>query len=160
VLVAPARLADLPQAATKIEQPVDRIDGVFLDALEPASASQGFGTLQKNQSVWQKLMMIGGKRFLRGLGTHAPAKITYALDGQYRRFQAWAGADGNTSPTVSFEVWLDGVKRWESGEMSRETPAARIDLDITGAKTLELRVNDGGNLACDHADWADARLLH
>ena len=105
-------------------------------------------------------MTIAGKPFIRGLGTHAPSKIVYALGGGYKRFQAWAGADGATAPTITFEVWVDGAKRWESGLMTKDDPAKRVDIDISGAQTLELIVGDGGNgLASDHADWADARLL-
>jgi hypothetical protein len=159
VLMSPARTAQLPAPAARIERPIERIDGVFLDVLTPVSVSQGYGTLQRNQSVWEKPMVIGGKRFPRGLGTHAPSRIVFALDGKYRRFQSWAGADGNTTPTITFEVRVDGIKRWASSLMTRETPAAWIDLDITGAKRLELLVGDAGNLASDHADWALARLL-
>ena len=158
-LMAPGRLAQLPAATAAIDRPIERIDGVFLDALEPVSASQGWGKLQKNQSVWEKPMMIGGRRYQRGLGTHAPSKIVYSLDGKYRRFQAWAGADANNSPTVTFEVRVDGVVRWSQGLTTRDTPAAWVDVDIAGAKTLELRVGDAGDVACDHADWAEARLV-
>ena len=159
VVMSPARTGRLPAPAVRIKRPIERIDGVFLDVLTPVSVAQGYGTLQRNQSVWEKPMVIGGKRFPRGLGTHAPSRIVFALDGKYRRFQSWAGADGNTTPTITFEVRVDGIKRWASGLMTRETPAAWIDLDITGARNLELLVGDAGNLASDHADWALARLL-
>ncbi len=113
-----------------------------------------------NQSVWQKPMTIGSKSYSRGIGTHAPSRIVYALDKQYTRFQAEAGADGATGPTVTFEVWVDGAKRWESGLMTRDLPAKRVDVEITGASSLELVVGDGGNgVGADHADWAEARLL-
>ncbi len=158
-LLAPVETSGLPKSAAAVQRPVERIDGVFLDAVEPVSVVQGYGKLQKNRSVWEKPMTIAGRRFLRGLGTHAPSRIVYALDGKYRRFQAWAGADAATGPTISFEVRLDGVKRWESGPMTRDTAAARIDLDVRGARQLELLVGDCGEFSGDHADWADARLL-
>ena len=158
-LLAPTDCASLPQEVVVVQPPVDRIDGVFLDALEPVSVTQGWGKLQRNRSVWEKPMVIHGRRFQRGLGTHAPSRIVFALDGKYRRFQTWAGADGNTAPTVTFEVWLDGAKRWQSGLMTRDTAAAWIDIDVSAAKRLELVVGDAGDLAGDHADWADARLL-
>jgi hypothetical protein len=139
---------------------MERVDGVFLDVLEPVSATQGWGTLQRNRSVTQRPLSIGGKRYLRGLGTHSPARIAYNLDGKYRRFQAWVGADDATHPSITFEVRLDGEKRWESGLLKRAAAARRIDLDVTGSTTLELLVGDGGNnYMGDHADWADARLL-
>lgn len=158
-LLEPVEVASLPAATASIDRPVERINGVFLDTLEPVSVAQGYGTLQKNRSVWEKPMQIAGTAYQRGLGTHAPSKIVYRLEGKYRRFQAWAGADGNTTPTVRFEVRLDGTKRWDSGPMVRETPAARVDLDLSGVQTLELIVDDLGNGNADHADWADAQLL-
>lgn len=158
-LLAPTAVAGIPKKAARAERPVERIDGVFLDALEPVSVTQGYGTLQKNRSVWEKPMAIGGRRFPRGLGTHAPSRIVFALEGKYRRFQTWAGPDANTSPTVTFEVWVDGAKRWQSGLMTRESPPAWLDLDVSGAKNLELVVGDAGDFMADHADWAEARLL-
>ncbi|MFA6240926.1 MAG: NPCBM/NEW2 domain-containing protein, partial [Candidatus Hydrogenedentales bacterium] len=143
-----------------VEPPMERINGVFLDTLDPVVSEQGYGTLQKNRSVWEKPMIISGQHYMRGLGTHAPARIVYDLAGQYSRFQAWAGADAATTPTVTFEVRTDGVSRWKSNLMQRGDAAQRVDVDITGAKSLELIVGDGGNgIGADHADWADARLL-
>jgi hypothetical protein len=152
--------ATTPDEVVRIPRPVERINGIFLDALEPVSATQGWGMLQKNQSVWEKPMTIAGTSYRRGLGTHAPSKIVYALEGKYKRFQAMAGADAATSPTITFEVWVDGQKRWESGLMTRDTSAKTVDIDVAGAKALELVVGDAGNgIMADHADWADARLL-
>ena len=157
VLLAPTSVDSLPAATKRMSRPKERIDGIYLDALQPVFVSQGWGQLQKNQSVWEKPMMIAGKRYFRGLGTHAPARIVYRLDGKYHRFQSWVGADGNTNPTVTCEVWIDGAKKWESGLITRTTPAQWIDLDVTGAQKLELVVGDAGNLMADHTDWADAQ---
>jgi hypothetical protein len=141
-------------------RPVERINGVYLDYLQPESVSQGWGILQKNQSVWEKPMTICGRQFLRGLGTHAPSKIVYDLNGKYRKFQTWAGADGATTPSVTFEIWIDGQKKWESGVMTRADQAKYVNIDVSGAKKLELVVGDGGNgVTGDHADWADTKLI-
>lgn len=141
------------------EGPVERIQGVYLDALDPVLAEQGYGTLQRNQSVWEKPMTVGGRGFRRGLGTHAPSRILYKLAGRYTRFQAWAGPDQATGPTITMEVLADGKSLWRSGLLTRTSPAQRVDVDVSGAQELELRVGDGGNdLMADHADWADAIL--
>jgi hypothetical protein len=159
-LMAPIDPASSDMKTVRASRPVERINGVYLDTLTPASVTQGWGTLQKNQSVWEKPLTIAGKRFARGLGTHAPSRIVYPLDGTYRRFQCWAGADSATAPTITFEVYVDGQKRWESGPMDRATPAKQVDVEIAQAKTLELVVGDGGNgIGADHADWADAKLV-
>lgn len=151
------------QAITAIEErerPVTRFDGIYLDALTPVSVTQGWGKLQKNQSVWEKPLTIGDRHFSRGLGTHATARIVYDLAGLgYTRFQSWVGADAANSATITFTVLVDGRPRFESGLMTRADPARRIGLDVSGAKTLELQVGDGGNgIVGDHADFGDALL--
>lgn len=159
-LLEPTDIATLPSAAAKKTAPLERIEGLFLDTLEPVSQVQGWGTLQRNQSVWEKPMTIAGIRYQRGLGTHAPARIVYALDDAYARFEAWAGPDGANNGTVTFEVLVDGVKRWESGFMTKADAPRQVSVDITGARQLELIVGDGGNgNTSDHANWADAKLI-
>ncbi|HEY3414923.1 MAG TPA: NPCBM/NEW2 domain-containing protein [Armatimonadota bacterium] len=51
---------------------------------------------------------------------------------------------------------------FRSGLVTANTPGQAIDVsvDITGAKRLTLVVDDGGDgFACDHADWAEPRLI-
>jgi hypothetical protein len=140
--------------------PVERTNGVYLDTQEPASVEQGWGTRQRNWSVWEKPMTVGGRRFVRGLGTHAPARIVYDLGGQWRRFQAWARADQATGPTITIAVRVDRRVLWQSERLTGDAPAQRVDVNVTGAQRLALLVGDGGNgISGDHADWADARLL-
>jgi len=159
-LLKPCELISKARKTTQIERPVERIDGVFLDALEPTEATQGHGTLQKNRAILETPLKIAGQLYQRGLGTHSPSRIVYALEGRFRKFEAWAGADAATGPTIEFEVRVDGQTRWQSGLMKREDAAKRVEVDVTGANTLELITTDGGNgLEADHADWADAKLL-
>ena len=141
-------------------RPVEQIEGIFLDALEPARCVQGWGTLRKNQSVWEKPMTIAGRGFRRGVGTHADSRLVYETGGRYRRFQSWVGADGASNATITFEVWADGQKRWASGLMNRQSPARRVDLEVTGVRMIELVVGHGDDdITSVHANWADARLL-
>jgi hypothetical protein len=157
-------LAPTPASGTGKEMhktaPVEKINGVFLDTIDPVSVKQGFGELKKNRSVWDKEMIIGGQNFRRGLGTHANSEIVYNLDGKYRAFQAWAGPDMATNGSMGFTVFVDGQKRWESGRMVRGDAAKGVEVDLTGAKELRLVVDDGGDsIGGDHADWANARLV-
>ncbi len=142
------------------EAPVERINGFYLDTLNPSFVSQQWGTLQRNVSVTGAPLTIGGRVFARGLGTHANSKIIFDLDGEYRRFKAWAGADQATTPSITMEVKVDGKTVWKSGLLTRSSAAQRVEVDIAGAKHLELLVGDGGNgIDGDHADWADAMLM-
>ncbi len=135
---------------------------VYLDEVVPDEAAQGWGTLQRRQSVGEREMTIAGKKFRRGLGTHANGKLVFNLpEGRFKRFRCLVGHD-EEAPTgvIAFEVWVDGKKAFESGSMDRTAAAKSVDIDVEGAKVLELRTLDGGDgITCDHADWADARLI-
>ncbi|MCU0962224.1 MAG: NPCBM/NEW2 domain-containing protein [Pirellulaceae bacterium] len=158
-LLAPLKLSAIDREERRAA-PVERIDGVFLDALEPVEARQGWGTLQRNRSVWERDMTIGSRHFRRGLGTHANSELVYALEQNFSRFQAWVGPDMATYGSVGFTVWVDGQQRWASGVMRRGDEPQRVDLDIQGAKQLRLIVDDAGDgISADHANWADARLV-
>jgi hypothetical protein len=155
--------ASLDKASQEVRKPaqIRRIKGIFLDALEPVSAKQGWGKLMRNTSVRNKEMVIGGKHFKRGLGTHADSELIYNLEGKYRRFQASAGPDSASCGSMCFSVLADGKRVWESGRMIRGDAPKPVDINTVGVKELRLLVDDGGDgIGADHADWADACLLY
>ena len=61
--------------------------------------------------------------------------------------------------SITFEVWVDGEKKFDSGLMTSKDVQKYVEVDINGAKELKLVVTDGGdNNHSDHATWADAKL--
>jgi len=121
---------------------------------------QGWGNPGRNLAVSGAPISIASKRFEKGLGTHAPAEIWLQTNGA-KRFTAQVGLDDGANETGSIEFSIDGDGRnlWTSGIMKRGDVAKAIDLDLTGIKTLVLRVGDGDNgNSNDHADWAEARF--
>jgi hypothetical protein len=163
-LLAPIAVAEVKCAEVHDNPPIEKINGVFLDSLDPVASHQGWGELERNRSVVKKPINIVGHRYLRGLGTHANAEIEYKLNKQFRRFEAWVGGDYFSSlmgPTISFEVWVDGQKKFDSGLMTKNDPPKQVAVDLTGADSLKLVVKDGGDGSwSDYADWANAKLLH
>ncbi|HPS54630.1 MAG TPA: NPCBM/NEW2 domain-containing protein, partial [Sedimentisphaerales bacterium] len=146
-----------------MEMPVDVVNGIYLDALKPVSVSQGYCELSINKNIADgKPLQISKKKYVRGLCTHANSKIVYDLDGKYSRFQSWVGVDWSVYGSVTFEVYVDGKKIYNSllMEKSEFIYPTFVDVDIKGCKKLELVVTDGGNgINADHANWAEARLL-
>jgi hypothetical protein len=134
---------------------------LWLDELAPDSCSQQWGSLARNRSVWDKPMLIAGQSFRRGLGAHAAGCLEYDLEGSpYRRFRAMLGRDAHAGDgRIVLEVWLDGRRAFSSGPRTKASPPLAVDVDLSGAKRLELRTLDGGDgISGDHGDWADARL--
>ena len=64
-----------------------------------------------------------------------------------------------TAGSVTFEVYADATKIYDSGAMTGATATKAIDVSIAGAAQLRLVVTNGGdNVVLDHADWAEARI--
>jgi len=136
---------------------------VWLDDLNLASATQGWGDPHKNQSVEGHALIIDGKQFARGFGTHAESMLHVNLDGGAQKFYASVGVDdevnGNSASSVEFIVRGDGKVLWQSGVMRAGDAAKECEADLTGVKALVLEVGDAGDGSnFDHADWADAKF--
>ncbi len=158
-VIAPQPVTGLPMRRETRSARIERINGIYLDRLEPVSSTQGWGVLRRNQSVWDRPLHIGDRRFARGLGTHAPSRIVYRLDGRYGTLHGYAGQNAAVNGTISMEIHLDGVKVWESGRLTREDQAKPFSIPLGRATELTLIVTDGGDtLHGDHADWADVWL--
>lgn len=137
-------------------------NATWLDALDLSKMNVGFGTPQTKLSIDKNALMLGGRKFERGVGTHALSQIAIDLGGRGQRFSATVGVDDEVEKkgSVNFEVYLDGKRVAQSGPMSGGTAPKALSVDLTGAKRMILRVddNDDGNNS-DHADWGDAFIV-
>ncbi|MFC3802296.1 NPCBM/NEW2 domain-containing protein [Cohnella sp. GCM10012308] len=136
---------------------------VYLSDYAWDSGTAGWGNIQRDKSSDGKPITLNDVVYAKGLGTHAASEIVYTLGGAYARFQAAVGVDDETygNGDVSFEVWLDGVKAFDSGVMTATSETQLIDLDISGAREMKLVVTNGvAGGDWDHADWGDARIVY
>ena len=134
------------------------------------SATNGWGPVERDRSNAEaaagdgRALTINGQTYTKGLGTHAVSEITYSLAGNCSNFSATVGVDDevdiqNRWGTVSFEVYADTIKLFDSGVMSGTSPAQPISVSLTGRQSLRLVVTNGGdNAYYDHGDWAEARV--
>jgi alpha-galactosidase len=136
---------------------------VWLSTLDLHQVRQGWGKPQIDLSVTGKPMLIAGKKFERGVGTHATSAIWIDLAGGSERFRASVGVDDAAkaqAASVTFNVLGDGKTLWQSGVMKGGQPAKAVDVELHGIRTLLLLVGDAGDgTDNDHANWADARFL-
>jgi alpha-galactosidase len=136
---------------------------VWLDNLNLKPAVQGWGEPQKNKSVGEHPLTIGGKVFERGFGTHAESILKINLGGGAQKFTASVGVDDevdkNPASSVEFFVIGDGKTLWSSGVMRAGNAAKECAVDLSGVTNLVLKVGDAGDgMEWDHADWADAKF--
>jgi glucose/arabinose dehydrogenase len=129
--------------------------------LSDRNSSTQSGSLKLDATTFDSPLALDGITYQKGLGAAAGTEVTYSLGGLYDRFISDIGRDDawNDLGSVTFEVWVDGVKRFDSGLMTGATPKQTVDISIAGANELKLIVTDGGDGAgYDTADWANARI--
>jgi hypothetical protein len=137
---------------------------VYFDELLPSVALQGHGTLRYNVGVNGGTLSVAGQTFSKGIGTHAPAKIEYDLEGKYQRFEAEVGVDDamkdHKESSIVFQVFADDKKLFDSDIMKINDKVKTVNVALEGVETLTLIVTDAGDgMNCDHAVWGNARLV-
>ena len=139
-----------------------KADSIDLETLSLKHIEQDWGEPQANKSVDGHPLMLGGKRFEHGLGTHANSTFVIALGGKGERFAATVGVDDEVGQkgSVVFKVMGDGKTLWESGVLRGGDAAKDVSVSLEGVKVLVLAVGDAeDDISYDHADWAEARLV-
>lgn len=143
----------------------------YLSDMDWVSATTGWLTVKKDKSVEGNPLRLRGPNgtvvYEKGIGTHANSEIIYNIAGQnFAEFHTLIGVDqeiGSTAAdrnTVVFQIFLDGVKAYDSGLMRAATAAKEVSLNVEGVSELKLVVNDyGDGNSEDHGDWADAKLV-
>ena len=143
------------------ESPKGRAQSVWLDETDLSAMQAGWGTPSARKSVDGNPLSVGGKKFERGIGTHAISTFLLHPGGKGRRFTASVGVDDEAGPKASLDFCVlgDGKVLWDSGVMKKGDVARNLDIDIGRVKLLGLLVTDAGDgIDYDHADWCDARL--
>lgn len=165
-------LASVPQVTLgAVLAPVRlRIEGgrrVYLSELDPASVEEtgAFGVVwphQRDRNLDESPLRLGGVRYERGVAVHSQARLSWNLTGVYTRLRALSGiADlvgdqGDCAASLS----VDGMVVWSKDSVRGGEKPQIIDLDLTGAKKLELKVEYGARYdIADHFVLADAYLI-
>ena len=107
-------------------------------------------------------LRCGGRIYLKGIGVHSAARLSYKLDSPWSRFQAEVGIDDSTGGrgSVGFRLFVDGRQKYTSPPLRGGMPPQAVSVDLTGAKQLDLVVDFGeAGDVMDHADWLNARLV-
>ena len=166
-------------AVVKVEaKPLE--DGIYLSDLEWSSWSMYESSSADATPKYQPTrdteeqggpIVIGGNMYPKGLRTHPDlpkdgnqgfADITYDISKQhYMMFSAVVGKDsvGSVANSIQFQVLADGNVVYETPVLGPKD-AHKIECDISGAKTLTLRVTDSGDgINDDSSAWGNAQIF-
>lgn len=126
------------------------------------SSGNGWGPVERDSSVGEQAsgdgrpISIAGTGYAKGLGTNAVSEVQLYLAGACTRLTAHVGVDDETggSGTVTFSVIADGRTLVTTQTIRGKQAAVPIDVDVTGAQVLDLKVGDAGDgNGNDHGDW-------
>jgi len=128
----------------------------------------GRGPVERDMSVGGaeagdgRPIILDDVTYAQGLGVHAHSEITYNLGKKYSRFVSDIGVDDEVgSGSVVFQIWVDGVKIYDSGVVTRTSGIKTVNVSVKRKNELKLVVTDAGDgVSGDHADWAGARLMY
>ena len=107
-------------------------------------------------------LRAGGRLYLKGLGLHSAARLTYKLDGSFKWFQAAMAIDDSAGGrgSVGFRVLVDGKPKFVSPTVRGGSAPTPVSVEVSGARQLDLLVDYADRAdEMDHADWLDAWLV-
>jgi alpha-galactosidase len=137
---------------------------VWLDAQDLSPVFQDRGRARACKSFDNHTITLNKVEFKHGIGTHANSVFGVDLHKTASRFVAVVGVDDEVGQNghVSFEVWVDKVKKAQTEAMKGKQEPQLISVDLTGAeKMVLLAVTDDkdGPDKNDHAVWAGAAVF-
>ncbi len=118
--------------------------------------------------LYQLDRTVGGARlraaerlYVKGIGMHSAARLTFAIDGEFQRFEAELAIDDEShgGGSVVYRVFADAEERYRSPIVRGGEAPISVSVDIAGAQRISLVVDHaerGDQL--DRADWLNARL--
>jgi hypothetical protein len=146
----------------------------YLSDLEPDSAAftplvgfkeaqpaiEQFYRLRRDIGFDQEPLVMAGKTYAKGLSLASRSVVVYRLPGRFRLFKATLGIDDSVRPlgAAQVEIKADGKSLWQ-GAVRGDQPPVDVELDLAGAKRLEITVDYGDDLdVADRVDLGDARV--
>lgn len=154
----------------KVEDALTKGENSYLSNAIWEKAMNGYGPVERDLANGDTEqydavgLKINGKKYAKGLGVHAYSEVVYAIQGNYQTFVSDIGCEdrsGNQDASMVFQVWVDGVKRYDSGMVYSYTPTKHVEVDVAGGQTLKLVVTDGGNgKTSDRGIWGNAQVMN
>lgn len=134
----------------------------YLDDWSPQRNSEETNEPVRGRAVLGGPLLLGGKRFERGWGVQAPARLDFRLDGAYDGLSFRPGVDdvAEFGGSVVFVVLVDSTEIYRSERCSGspEVPE-EVRLTMRGGQVLSLVVEDGGDgNERDYANWCDVQV--
>jgi len=121
-----------------------------------AHNAPAYNTTYGGDPIW-----IAGQTFNKGIGCKGKCAVMFKVDGHANRFRAIVAMDKSSKENAKgrFRVYNEDFFAnkvlWDSREMTKDSPAKEIDIELKDVQCLML-VFDGKEVL---GNWADARVI-
>ncbi len=140
---------------------------VYLNELEPDIREEtgAFGVVwpyQRGKNLDGSPLRLGGIRYENGIAVHSKARLGWKLDGAYERMRTFIGIADLVADQgdCAASILVDDKVVWSKDSIRGGEKPQEVNLDLTNAKRLELRVEYGARYdIADHLVLADAFLI-
>ena len=131
----------------------------LLSALKMGDYTQDWGSPQVDRTVEQHTLTLDGVPYRYGIGSHANSSINFTLPRGFDMLHTVVGLDDESAcgDGAHFAVYADGREVVRTKRLYSMEKLA-LDVDISGAHNIQLRIEMGEDKDCDHGDWANAWL--
>jgi len=168
--VHPERKSITPPWQVRFPEPVENAAAdkvVYLISLKPKSVKRGWlpqGRTWEQMNGWIRLYADDtgdGLVCAKSLYGQSISEIVYEVPEGASLFAAAIGFGAKArESSVEFQVFVDGVKSFDSGLFRLGLPLVPVVVDVGGARELKLVVTDGGDgITNDYGWWGDARFI-
>lgn len=107
---------------------------------------------------------INGLSFPKGIGVHAPSRVSFHLNGRADRFSCFVGVDQSSRGGQSFGVYCsliaDGKEIFKSPKLRTDSNPFKIEVRVSGVQHLVLSVEPTVLEDSEsNVDWVDLRFF-
>jgi hypothetical protein len=117
-------------------------------------------TYQKDRPIGAAEIVLGGRKFAKGISVPPDTTLTYKLDGDYREFKAVTGILDGVKPddgALKLRIEVDGRAVFNETVRKKDKPRA-INLNVKDAKELKITVEREALFSGNQINLADARV--
>lgn len=140
--------------------------GIWASDLPYEFVSNGWGHPQADKANKDSAdgpdvpLRLGGNIYDKGFGVHAPATTVVEVGAGCTTFLSDVGIEQTWTGTLKPQVDVDGETKWTGKEMKQADGGAKVEVDVSGASTVALIMNQvGSGNGGAHGVWGNARFL-
>lgn len=132
----------------------------FFAPKEPIESWNEYFRMRRDRGPEPGPLRLGGKTYQKGLSLHSRSHVAYRLPGEFNRFEALVGIDGQAGDRGAARVRISSENKtlWEDQVRAGDAPR-QVSVSVAKVRRLDIVVDFGDDLDIgDFVDLCEARV--